>query len=337
MVFDNDSYLINHIKIALLLILVVILGGTFVYHFVFDFTLLNSLYMTIITIGTVGFSEVEPLTEGGKLFTSFIILVGIFIFAYAFSVLSAYIISININFNFISNKMEKEIKNLKGHTIICGYGRNGKQSSLRLNNYKQPFVVIDHNQEALEELEKQEGYFVKGNATDDDILIKAGIMNASHLISCLPKDTDNLFIVLTAKQLNRNITIVSRASEESSIKKLKIAGADNIIMPDKIGGDYMASLIVTPDLVEFLTRISVVSDNHMNIQEIVLADLPDIKTLEEIKIKERTGCTIIGLKKEDGTYIINPELGMPIDTNGRIIVLGNTEQINKLNNVFHIN
>ncbi|MBK9567489.1 MAG: potassium channel protein [Saprospiraceae bacterium] len=332
----NKSYLQNHLKISVFLIFLIILAGTLSYHYAFDFSWLNAFYMTVITIGTVGFGEVEPLSDEGRMFTAFLILIGIFIFAYAFSILSAYLVSLNINLSFNKKKMESKIDLLNGHTIICGYGRNGKQAASKLKSFKKKLVIIEQKEEAIKDIQENDFLYIEGNATDDETLIKAGVHRALNLITCLPQDADNLFIVLTAKQLNNNITIVSRASEESSIKKLRIAGADNIIMPDKIGGDHMASLIVTPDLVEFLDNLSVSSNEQMNIQEILLKDLPDVKKLDEMKIKERTGCTVIGYKKQDGTYIINPDIQTPVDTEGRIIVLGNFDQINKLNSVFQI-
>jgi voltage-gated potassium channel len=336
MLHANKTYLQNHLKVSVILIFSIILAGTLCYHYAFDFSWLNAFYMTVITIGTVGYGEVEPLSDEGRMFTSFLILISIFIFAYAFSILSAYLVSLNINLSFNKKKMESKIDLLKGHTIICGYGRNGKQAASRLKSFRKNLVIIEQKEEAVKEIQENEFLYVQGNATDDETLTKAGVKMAANLITCLPLDTDNLFIVLTAKQLNNRIQIISRASEESSIKKLRIAGADNIIMPDKIGGEHMASLIVTPDLVEFLDNLSVSSNEQMNIQEILLEDLPNIKTLDEMKIKEQTGCTVIGYKKKDGTYIINPDFNIPVDTEGRIIVLGNYDQIKKLNSVFQI-
>lgn len=332
----KNNYLYNHIKVSIFLMLTIMCIGTSVYFFVFHFTLVNAFYMTVITLGTVGYSETEPLDSEGRIFTSLLIMFGIFIFAYAFSVLSAYLVSKNINFNFKKRKMETTIQSFKGHTIVCGFGRNGSQAAARLKAYKKDFVVIEENSDAISSLEKEGMLYIIGNATEDDTLIKAGIKNASHLITCLPHDTDNVFIVLTAKQLHPKLKVVSRASEESSVKKLKIAGADNIIMPDKIGGDHMASLVVTPDLVEFLDNLSISTASHMNIQEIILSRLPHIKSLEELNIKDRTGCTVMGYKKGDGTYVINPDSNIPVDANGRIIVLGNHEQISRLNAVFDI-
>ncbi len=334
--FSSRNYLTTHLWISIALVIILITLGSTVYHNVFGFDIVNAFYMTIITIGTVGFGEVEPLTNDGKVFTSFLILFSIFIFAYAFTTISAHLVSINTVFNFNKKKMENSIKKLNGHIIICGYGRNGKQAATRLKSSNRDFVVIEKSSIPLKELADEAILFVEGNATDDETLINAGIKKAHFLITTLPSDTDNVFITLSSKQMNEKLLVISRASEESSIKKLKIAGADNIVMPDKIGGDQMASLIIAPDLIEFLDNLSVSTNGNMNIQEILLSSLPDIKTIDALKIKEKTGCTIIGYKTKNGNYIINPEHDMPVGTEGRIIVLGNTSQILKLNEVFNL-
>ncbi len=331
-----NEYLASQLWIALTLVFFLICTGFATYYFYFGYEPVDAFYMTVITIGTVGFGEVMPLDNAGKIFTSFLILFSVFIFAYAVTTISAYLVTVNTVLNFKQKKMEQQIQQLTDHVIICGYGRNGKQAALKLMNFKNKFVVIENNKDILSELLEAGILFIEGNATDDESLIKAGIKRAGHLITTLPSDSDNVFIVLTSKQLNDNIKIVSRASEESSIKKLKIAGADNIIMPDKIGGDHMASLIVAPDLVEFLDNLSSTATGNMNVQELVLSHLPEVNTIEDLQIKEKTGCTVIGYKTKHGDYIINPDISHSVDAKGRIIVLGNKHQIKKLNTVFKI-
>lgn len=332
----NSNYLYAHLIVAIVLVILLIVIATGIYYWVFDYDWVDALYMTIITIGTVGFGEVNPLSEGGKIFTSVLILVGIFIFAYAFTTISAYLVSINSVFNFNQKKMETNIRNLKGHIIICGYGRNGKQVANKLRRFKRDFVIIEQNPNSIKEISEEKFLYVEGNATEDDVIQKAGIANAKYLITTLPSDTDNVFITLSSKQMKKDIIVVSRASEESSIKKLKIAGADNIIMPDKIGGDHMASLIVAPDLIEFLDNLSVPETGSMNIQEIILSSFPEIKTIADLKIHEKTGCTVIGYKNQEGHYIINPGSNHKVEQQGRIFVLGNNQQINKLNIEFKL-
>jgi len=330
----HQDYLRSGLWKALILITTLIMGGILGYYFFFDYSLIDAFYMTVITVGTVGFGEVLPLDAIGKIFTAILILLSIFIFAYAVTTISAYLVSINSILDYKKRKMQQKINSLKNHVVICGYGRNGKQASIKLKSYKRDFVVVEQNKEIIEILMEEGIPNLEGNATEDEILMKAGILNASFLITSLPSDSDNVFITLTAKQLNPKLTIYSRASEESSLKKLKIAGADHVIMPDKIGGDHMASLIVAPDLIEFLDNLSSSTEGSMNIQEIMLTNLPQIKTIQDLKIRENTGCTVIGYKTKNGDYIVNPDINFNVQTEGRIIVLGNFDQIQKLNKVF---
>lgn len=330
----QNEYLRSGLWKSLILISVLILIGILGYYFFFGYSIIDAFYMTVITVGTVGFGEVSPLNDFGKIFTSLLILFSIFIFAYAVTTISAYLVSINSILDYKKRKMQQKINTLKNHVIICGYGRNGKQAAVKLRSYNRQFVIIEQNKEIIEILNQEGILNIDGNATDDETLIKAGISQASFLITSLPSDSDNVFITLTAKQLNSKLSIYSRASEESSLKKLKIAGADHVIMPDKIGGDHMASLIVAPDLIEFLDNLSASTSGTMNVQEIMLTNLPQIKTIRDLHIRENTGCTVIGYKMANGEYIVNPDIDLQVKTDGRIIVLGNTVQIKNLNNVF---
>ena len=234
-------------------------------------------------------------------------------------------------------KVEKEIAKLNGHTIVCGYGRNGKQAIVKLMNYNKDFVVVEKNKELIDELESQEYLCIQGDATLDETLIKAGILNADHLITALPSDADNLFVVLTARQLNHDFKIISRASNETSYSKLKIAGANNVIMPDKLGGDHMASLVVTPDVIEFVGRLTIEGETTANLEEISVNDLPTEyldKTILDLDLRRKTGCTVIGFKAPDNSYLINPEASIVLQKDSHLIVLGRPEQIIKLRELF---
>ena len=166
---------------------------------------------------------------------------------------------------------------------------------------------------------------------------RAGIAKAANLITALPSDADNLFVVLTAKQLNKNCKVISRASSETSYDKLKIAGADNVIMPDMLGGDHMASLVVTPDVLEFVGRLTIEGEKTANLEEISVNDLPSKylqKTILDLDLRKQTGCTVIGFKAPDGNYIINPEASLQLEKDSNLIVLGRPEQIAKLRELF---
>ncbi|MGB5362956.1 MAG: potassium channel protein [Aureibaculum sp.] len=322
---------------ALLLLLLVILTGVAGYMYLSGDTFINALYMTMITITTVGFGTGHPLNAQEKLFTIFLILMSVIIVGYVASVLTEYIASGELLNKLKFKKVQKKIENLNKHAIVCGYGRNGKQAVLKLKKYKMPLVVIESDENRIAEIEEDNLLFIKGDATRDDVLEKAGIKKAASLIIALPSDADNLYVVLSARQLNNTLTIVSRASNDSSDSKLRIAGADNVIMPDKLGGDHMASLVVTPDIVEFVDKLAADSENAIHLEEIIVENLPKeflLKSIRDLDLRRKTGCTVIGFKTPENEYLINPEADTKLISNSKLIVLGSPEQIKNLNKIF---
>jgi len=292
--------------------------------------------MTIITVATVGFEEIKPLSDAGRGFTIFLIITSFGTFAYAVTSISKYVIDGEFNQYFKNYKVNSKINKLENHVIICGYGRNGKQAACALNINNIPFVVIEQKEQAnINSNDKKIELYLQGNATQDEILNKAGILKAKALICTLPNDADNLFIVLTARTLNPNLTIISRASEDNSYNKLKLAGANNVIMPDKIGGAHMASLIIKPDLIEFLNLINGQGENNVLLDEIICTQTSKKilnKTLAEIK-ELNTKINFIGLKKGNENFIINPSDEIIVHENCKLFVLGTNEQIKKFENL----
>ena len=329
----------SKIYTALVLLFLVLCIGILGYRFVSDYSWIDAIYMTVITITTVGFGEVRPLDTEAKIFTIFLILSSVVIVGYAISIITEYILSRN-NFEDIKQrKMQKEIEAMSKHIIICGFGRNGKQAAKKLKTYGKPFVIIERNKEIIEKLQEEEIPYVFGNANEDETLFEAGIENASTLICALPSDADNLFVVLSARQINSAMTIISRASQEASYNKLKLAGADNVILPDRIGGDHMASLVVIPDLVEFIDNLGIVGERNINIEEVKVEQLynaKQAKTIRDLDLRQKTGCTVIGFKDDKGEYVVNPEADTKLVAGSKIIVLGRPEQIEKLNSEYNI-
>ncbi|MDP2089921.1 MAG: NAD-binding protein [Flavobacteriaceae bacterium] len=328
-----------HIKLykAVLLLFLVVTIGVIGHMFLSDLTFVEALYMTIITISTVGFGVLRPLNDIEKLFTIFLILLSIGVYGYVVSVFTEYIVEGHIFKQLKLKKVQQKIQKLANHTIICGYGRNGKQSAVKLMTFNEPFIIIEKDAHIIKELDKNGILFVEGDATDDKVLLQAMIQNAKNLITALPSDADNLFVVLSASQLNKSLKIVSRASLETSSSKLKIAGADNVIMPDKLGGDHMASLLVTPDLIEFVDKLNIEGDCSTNLKEIAVNDLPNHylhKTISDTDIRRKTGCSVIGFKTAENEYIINPESDTILEENTNLILLGRPEQIQKLHELF---
>ncbi|TXD48706.1 potassium channel family protein [Polaribacter sp. IC073] len=323
-------------KIALLVISIIAIG-IIGYMWLSNYNFVDALYMTVITVTTVGFGELQPFSPEEKVFTIFLILTSITIFGYAISSFSEYLVSGKLFEYFKHRKVEKQIGRLKGHTIVCGYGRNGKQAIFKLGNYNKKFVVVEKKTEMTTVLDTQGILNIQGDATLDETLQKAGIEKAAFLITALPSDADNLFVVLTASQLNKDCVIISRAANESSYKKLKFAGASNVIMPDKLGGDHMASLVTTPDVIEFVDRLTIEGDTTANLEEVAVNDLPKKyinKTILDLDLRKRTGCTVIGFRNPNKEYIINPEAEIKLVADSQLIILGRPEQIIKLREVF---
>ena len=226
---------------------------------------------------------------------------------------------------------------LNNHVIVCGYGRNGRQAVRKLHAYGMEYVVIEREDERIERLKREGIPWVQGDSTRDGVLEQAGVSKASALITTLPSDAENLFVVLSAREYNKEMTLIARASSENSERKFKSAGATNVIMPDKVGGAHMASLVVTPDVVEFLDHISVEGSAAINLEEVRVDEIPtqfQMKSLIELGIRNVTGCNVIGFKTPEGDYVINPAAETKLVPNSKLFVLGVPEQINKLNNLF---
>lgn len=325
---------------ALSLLLFVLLFGVFGFYWIeTNYSLFDALYMTVITLSTVGYGEVGNLSDQGRTFAILFILIGFLIVAIAIRFIVEYLIS-GWSINALKQKKNTEmIKALQGHTIVCGYGRNGRQAVTRLKRHQQAYVVIEQNEQLITDNEK-EILFLKGDALKDDILLAAGIKRAKNLISALPDDADNLFVVLSARQLKPEIDIVSRVSEENNQSKLALAGANHVIMPDKIGGDYMAALLTVPDLIHFLGNLDWWKDEiSPNVEEVDLSKVPETyhnKTLAEMNLRKRTGCNVIGYRDENGKQFINPDASLSLSTQGKLIVLGSGESIKKLNQMFQL-
>ncbi len=329
--------IISKLKKPLIFLLIVLTIGVIGFKFISNVSFVDALYMTVITVSTVGFSEIHPFNETEKLFTIFLILTSLGVLGYVISVVSEYIANNKLVEELKLKKVEKQIKKLANHTIICGYGRNGKQAVAKLSNYKKACVVIENDESVLEELKEAKIPYIQGDATNDQMLIKAGIGKANSLITVLSNDADNLFVAISARQLKKDLMIISRASNDSSSKKLKIAGADKVIIPNKLGGEHMASLVVTPDLVEFIDNLSIEGHSTTNLEEIMVEQLPLEylnSSIGELDLRKKTGCTVIGFRKADGEFVINPDANTKLQPKSKLIVLGQPNQILKFRQTF---
>lgn len=316
---------------ALFLLISIVCIGIFGFVFLEDYTFLEALYMTVITISSVGFGEVKPLTDEGRLFTVFLIIFSFGTFGYAITSLTIYVIDGEFKRYFKNYKVDRAINKLSNHTIICGYGRNGKQAAIELKAHKRKFIIVEQDKEIIEILRNEGLYaFIEGDATLENTLEKAGIKNAKALLTTLPKDEGNVFVVLTARGLNPNLLIISRASRDNSDIKLRRAGANNVIMPDKIGGAHMASLVIKPDVMEFMDYLMGQGSGSVNLEEITFENLPQQfqnKSIKELNIHQKCGATIVGYRNPTGEYTINPSEEILLEPHSKIFVLGTTTQI----------
>ena len=319
------------VYIALLLLITILLVGITGFIIIEGYTLGEAFYMTVLTVSTVGFNEVRPLSGIGRIFTAFLIIFSFSTFVYAISSISNYILDGEYKVYFKDLRISKKVSKITNHTIICGYGRNGRQAASELKSHRRKYVVVEQSKDLSDHLREEHDIpFVEGDATIDKTLEKAGIQNATALITTLPKDADNLFVVLTAREMNPNLLIISRASKDNTDKKLKRAGANNVIMPDKIGGAHMASLVIKPDVIEFMDYVMGQGTSSVNLEEITFENLPEDlknKTIKELGIRDKSGANIVGFRTPEGEYIINPSPDTIITPQAKIFVLGTMEQI----------
>ncbi len=326
----HDKKFFRKLYLALGFLVALTLFGVIGFMIIMDYGIVQAFYMTVIVISTVGLSAVkEEITPDGMLFIAILIIVSLGLFTYGVTVVTSYITEGDLRNYLKYRKVKKRIIHLKDHVIICGYGRNGQQASSQLSYHQVPHVIVEKDPGLIEELELDENcLYVEGDATHDEVLKEAGIQLAGSLITALPDDSDNVYVVLTAKGLNPNLKIISRASQDRAFLKLKRAGADNVIMPDKIGGTHMASLVIKPDVIEFIDVVLGRSD--YNLEEVCFGDTGSRfigKTLNDTGLIQLEGVNVIGMKMGDGSYQLNPGPEIDITEGTKVFILCKADKI----------
>ncbi len=313
-----------------ILFISVILFGTTGYMFIENIRFIDALYMTVITLATVGFKEVKELDETGKIFTIFLILTGFGVFTYTLTVGAKIIIEGEIKEVFKKRKMRKKIESLSGHYIICGYGRMGSIITKELKANNIPVVIIEKNEGNISE--DEELLYVIGDATHDHVLKSAGIEKAKGLITVLPTDAENLYVVLSARELNQNLFIVARAVEKEAEAKLKRAGANRVVSPYFIGGLRIAHTVLRPTVVDFLEFATRSEYAEIQIEEIEVVPKSKLvgKTIAQSGIGRDIGVIIIGIKRADGRMKFNPTSQTLIKEGDTLIVVGQTDKLSHL-------
>ncbi len=323
---------LRQLTTAFLALILLVLLGSAGYMAIEKWSVLDSLYMTVTTISTVGYMEVHQLSGTGRLFTMFLIVSGVTVLFYTVGKIAQVIFEGQFQRYLGRQKVEKKIESLKDHYIICGYGRIGSLICREFAAKPLPFVVVESKPEVIDKLE-QEGFpYLRGNATEDETLLKAGIKRAKGLVSVVTSDTENVYITLTARGLNPDLYILSRAGEEGSDIKLKRAGANKVISPYHIGGSRMAQAILRPNVVDFIEIATGRDHFDLQMEEICIPEGSYCvgQNLVSSGFRKQTGVIIVGIKKASGKMVFNPDSQARIDSRDTLIILGEQAAITKL-------
>ncbi|PKQ69818.1 potassium channel family protein [Raineya orbicola] len=298
-----------------------------------DYQFFDALYMCVITTSTIGYQEVRPLSDVGRAFNIFYILTNLAIFAFVISTLTSYLFEGELQRIFKRYQIRKIIKKMKNHIIVCGYGRNGFNVCQELDRLKIPYVLIEKVESHLQNFRVDKyKQAILGDAIHEETLLEANIKEAKALIIALPNDANNVFITLTARELNPNIFIVCRSSEPSSEKKIYRAGANKVIMPEALGGIHMAQLVVKPYIVEFVDLISGLDEMKLKLDEVRLTEIkPEIKHLSIKDLQNDIDCevNIIAFKDKEKGFILNPRSDTQLSEDKVLIILGTNEAIGR--------
>lgn len=323
---------VRHLRLSLSILVSVIAAGTIGYSLIEGWPLFDSLYMTVITLATVGFKEVHELSDEGKAFTIALIVFGAGIIAYAISSLIQFMVEGQLRQVVGRRKVEKQLARLRDHYIICGFGRIGQLIAREFTARPVPFVVVEKNPHLCERLSREGFLFVQGNATDDESLQAAGIEHARGLITAVTSDTDNVYITLTARGLNPQLFILARAGEEGAEKKLMRAGASKVISPYTIGAARMAHAILRPSVVDFIELATARENLALQLEEIEVAPASQLvgKTLVTAGFRQSMGIIIVAIKQPDGHMLFNPPPATEIVSGSVLITLGERPAITQL-------
>jgi len=320
------------LKIIVLILVVVVVFGTVGYSIIERWSLLDALYMTFITLSTVGFREVYTLSPTGKMFTILLILVGVAGAAYTLRTIGEWIVEGELKKLLGRKKMQKGLKELTNHYIVCGCGRVGRRIARELFTRRIPFVVIDNDLLRIEQAEKDGFLFIQGDSTADQTLTDAGIERAKGLITAVANEADGVFIVLSARQLNPQLFITARAESDEGKKKLLRAGANKVISPYKIGAIRMALTTLRPNLVDFMKVVTFDRDTGLTIEEIEIKPGTPLvgSTLKVCPIRKEFGIMVVGIKKVGKDVFLNPSPETNIEAGDILIVIGEKEGLEKL-------
>lgn len=308
-------------------LIAIIAIGVIGYTAIEGWAFLDSLYMTIITITTVGYTEVHPLTTGGRVFSIFLIIGGVGGALYAITGIVQYIVEGNIGTTWERRRMKNKIAQLKGHFILCGFGRVGEEIARTFKAEEVPFVIIDNRPECIARIEEAGYLCLQGDATKDDVLREAGIERARGLVAAVGSDADNTYITLSARELCPDLFIEARASSEEAGTKLKRAGADRIVFPHRIGGRRMAMLALRPAVVDFIDTVIYSRGREMQLENVDIGENSRLVGLTIKAARSETGIAALAMRKKNDKLLLNPSDEEIIEDGDQLIVIGTKQQL----------
>lgn len=322
------------LPILLLVLVALIVGGTLGYSYLEEWPLLDSLYMTMVILSTVGLGANRDLHESGKLFTIVLITFGAVTAGWAVNAIGQRILENQLGDYFGRRKMEKETKKLQGHYIVCGAGRVGRRVIKEFQLTGVPFVVVEKDPVLAEKLSGEGALTIVGDAADEEVLQRAGVDKARGLITAISTDADNVYVTLTAKGLRPDLPVVTRAQEQGAQKKLMKAGATKVVMPYESAGQILAHSILRPNVTDFIESVTTGDMAKLNLQleEIAIAPNSQIagNTLQQSEIRRKLGIIIVAMKKKDGAMGFDPAADSRIEAGDCLIALGTAESLRKL-------
>ena len=324
------------LKFIFLAFALLLITGVIGYMILLKVDFIDALYMTVITISTVGFGEVGTTSNLSEIFSVFMIFLGVGIVGYAFTTVVAMFVEGKVSDLWKGSKMDKKIAALNNHYIICGSGELAEVIIKKFINEKLDFVVISDRREDLEDFSHHDILVVEGQSTEESVLEHAGIERAKGLIATLDSEVDNIVTVLTARNLNKNIYIISNALTKSGSEKLLKVGADKTLSAVEISGKRMASLMIKPNIISFLDVVTKIGDVELDLEEVLVkrGSYLENKNLIEAQIPKKTGLIVLAIKKiEDGKMIFNPPIDYTFKIGDVLIALGRDDQVDSLKNL----
>jgi len=325
----------SRLRISIFVLIAVVSLGTVGYVTLEEMDLFDAFYMTLITISTVGFGEIKPLSDGGRILTIFIIISGISVLTFTLGQVLTIFMEGELSQLLGRRKLEKQISRLKDHYIVCGYGRIGKIVSQELADDNIPFIIIEQNPNLVEILEQVRYLYINMDATTEAALLKAGIMKAKGIVTAVHSDANNVFITLSAKGLRPDIFILARSSDEENQEKLLRAGATRVVCPYLMGGRRMFQVLKRPTVMDFIDTATIDTQLGLRMEEAVVSTKSSLlgKTLIESHIRQDFGVIIVAIKKPTGEMIFNPLPTEKLEGGDVIVVIGKKEDLIRMDTV----